>query len=55
VSPNVPTSKVAGDNSWAGLAAVRKKAAVSVLAAVRKKAAVSGGAEMAVRNPVGDV
>ena len=42
-SPNVPTSKVAGDEEWDGLAEVRKKAAVS------------GGTEMAVRNPVGDV
>ena len=29
VAPNVPTSKIAGDQAWGGLSAVRKIAAVS--------------------------
>jgi hypothetical protein len=29
VAPNVPTSKIAGNNEWDGLSAVRKIAAVS--------------------------
>ena len=29
VAPNIPTSKIAGDEEWKGLSAVRKIAAVS--------------------------